>query len=344
MVLIIIQHFGVGAGFSIFAQADLDKSGWLPLYRFFLINGNINVNVVNFCRIITECWQQAWLPGNNLVVDESVYEFLGESPCHVYIPRKPHPNGLMSYGLSGYTAELRMPMLVDLEPWVPTNKLSARDAAKALVDRLCKFHGDALHPPHIIMDSAFGSFSDASEYYSKGVVVTMSIAENKKAWLWDMLTYDCPLDSGRVALVPMDGANQFLLASAYHVKTDSDKIVDIRTITTAFRWTRPIELEPMVLRLGQRRTHATGFFEYETFWADGDITWQQARSFMDDDGTFTDIWLENAAFEDIEDALGDLAAAALINICEAKSWKARFLYIMLIYLISLFRKPGPKRS
>ena len=92
-------------------------------------------DIVDLCRVIGAQWQQAWEPGNTLVVDESVYAFLGESPCHTYIPRKPHPNGLLSYGISGYTSVLRLPMLLDLEPWVPGNKLSARDSAKALVAR-----------------------------------------------------------------------------------------------------------------------------------------------------------------------------------------------------------------
>ena len=65
----------------------------------------------------------------------------------------------MSYGLSGYTSVLKMPMLLDLEPWVPSNKLSARDSAKALAART-----RAAHPTlalHLVMDSAFGSFAES---------------------------------------------------------------------------------------------------------------------------------------------------------------------------------------
>src|SRR5437868_2857344 len=107
----------------------------MPYYRFSSINGNIAVNVLQFSRLIGNRWRAVWRPGNTLVVDESVYDFSGRSECHAWIPRKPHPNGLLSYGLSGYTSVMRLPMLLDVEPWVPKNKLTPRESGKALVAR-----------------------------------------------------------------------------------------------------------------------------------------------------------------------------------------------------------------
>jgi hypothetical protein len=292
----------------------------LPLYRFNVINGNMKPDTLQLCRIVGAQWQRAWQPGNTFVVDESVYEYLGESPCHVYIPRKPHPNGIMSYGLAGYTSVLKMPMLLDLEPWVPSNKLSARDSAKALAART-----RAAHPTlalHLVMDSAFGSFADVSYYHSRGVVVTMSMTENKKPWLWGLLGYRCPLDSGRAALLPMDAPGHHLLASLYHVKSDSGKLIDIRTVTSAFAYTAPETVDEVVASIGQRRKSQNGFFEYETIWADGTTTWQQAGSFMDMDGTFNMIWLQQARAEDVEAALLDVDLEAL---CDHQSWKVGLL-------------------
>jgi len=62
----------------------VNRDGWLPKYRFYLINGNVRGDILAFCQDVTERWRQAWQPGNTMMVDESVYEFLGESPCHVY--------------------------------------------------------------------------------------------------------------------------------------------------------------------------------------------------------------------------------------------------------------------
>jgi hypothetical protein len=37
------------------------------------------------CSLITSRWLKVWLPGNVVVIDESIYEYLGESPVHVSV-------------------------------------------------------------------------------------------------------------------------------------------------------------------------------------------------------------------------------------------------------------------
>ena len=171
------------------------------------------------------------------------------------------------------------------------------------------------------MDSAFGSFGDVSEYYSKNVTVTMLMAENKKPWLWSLLGYQCPLEAGRTALLHMDAGDQRFLASLYRTKSDSGKIIDIRTVTSAFVFTAPEIDEYVVTAIGDRRTNADGLYEYETTWAGGATTWQQARAFMDDDGTFNFIWLQKADDEDVRAALVDLTADELMELCDRQHWK-----------------------
>lgn len=39
----------------------------------------------DICSLITERWQKVWIPGNVVVIDESVYEYQGESPVHVFV-------------------------------------------------------------------------------------------------------------------------------------------------------------------------------------------------------------------------------------------------------------------
>jgi hypothetical protein len=299
----------------------LQKTGWLPKYRFFVINGKMKPNIIKLCNIVRARWRQAWRPGNTFVVDESVYEFFGSCPCHVFIPRKPHPNGILSYGLSGYTAVLKLPMLLDIEPWVPLNKYSARDSATHLVDRLIAAFPDL--QPHIVMDSLFGSFVDIHRYYSKGVTVTMSMTETPYKWLWDLLVWQCPLNAGRAALLPIEESDVHYIASAYHVESESGKINDIRTITSAFAFQEAERAEVVVTAVSSRRTDQNGFFEYETHWVDGDVTWQLAQSFMNDDGTFTYKWLEFAEEEDIRAVLQSCTNDRLGEICEHQSLKVR---------------------
>lgn len=294
-------------------------ANWLPKYRFFLINGNLKVDLEKFCNILSSRSQLAWQPSNTLVVDESVYDSDCTSPVHVYIPRKPHPNGLLSYGLAGFTAYGEFPMLLDLETYLPGNRVSARDAARRLAERFQQNHSHL--QLHLVADSAFGSFKEANYYLDKGVMVTMSMSYKEKPWLWDLLAHRSPLDCGRSALVPADESNSAIVANTFHTKSDSDKIIDILTISTAFQLKRSDNGEEKVLKVGTRRSNRRGDFEYETFWADGSVTWQSAQSFMDPDGAFNIMWLEKAEKEDVRMALNGSTAATLVAICASQKWK-----------------------
>lgn len=222
-------------------------------------------------------------------------------------------------------------MLLDVEPWIAGNKLTPRDNGKALVARAQRAHPEIGF--HIVMDSAFGSFSDVSEYHSKGVLVTMSMMENKTAWLWSLLKWICPLESGRVALCPIEGSNSKFLASIYRTQSDSGKMIDIRTVTSAFSFTPPPIDGDLVVSVGERRALPEGDFEYLTTWADEDETWQRAASFMDPDGTFVFVWLKQAGPEDIRAALKDLTQDELVGLCDLQRWKVPLLLCLNLGLM-----------
>lgn len=236
-----------------------------------------------------------------------------------YIPRKPHPNGLLSYGMAGYTAVEKMPIVLDLDPHLPGHRTHAHQALRTLMRRLKKAHPSLT--PHVIADSAFGSFTTLEQMRDLGAHATFSMPSNQRAWLWEMLAWDCTLSSGRTALLPIDGGDELAVVSVYHVKSESARIIDIRTLSTGFTWTRPESGESAVTRIGSRRTSNNGTFEYETYWGDGNVSWHQARSFMDDDGTFNISWLKVATAEDVRDALVDLTVEGLASICDAQGWK-----------------------
>lgn len=291
-------------------------------------------SLLDLCRTCGTRWQSVWKAGNTVVVDESVYANDSNCPCHVYIPRKPHPNGLLSYGLSGYTAVMRLPILLDIEPWLPGNKLSASESAQRLVNRMRVAHPRLT--PHVVMDSLFGSFEVVEKYKRDGVLVTMSMDLQKKQWLWDLLAWECPLESGRAALFPFKDLDGGFLASLYHVQTDTGKIIDIRTISSAFGFEVPEKDETAVLSIGERRTDDHDFFIYETQWIDGDTTWEYAHSFMDADGTFNSIWLLQAAEEDIRAALVDLTVEGLSEVCRQQNWKVRSSALSFLFNLTLF--------
>jgi hypothetical protein len=154
-----------------------------------------------------------------------------------------------------------------------------------------------------------------------GAHATFSMPSTQRTWLWDALAWDCPLSSGRTVLLPILDGTEHVLANIFHIKSESDKIVDIRTLSSGWTWTLPPSAEWAVGRVGERRTNEDGNFEYETHWGDGTVTWQPARSFMDEDGTYNISWLKIATAEDLGDSLVDLTTEALSSICDAKGWK-----------------------
>ena len=68
------------------------------------------------------------------MVDETLFSYIGASPVRRYIPRKPHPNGLLGYALASYTivGTDRLPILFDFEPYVVGNTPSAQEAMMRL--------------------------------------------------------------------------------------------------------------------------------------------------------------------------------------------------------------------
>jgi hypothetical protein len=184
-------------------------------------------------------------------------------PAPSYIPRKPHPNGLLSYGIASYTAVEKMPIVLDLVPHLPGARTNPHAALLELTHRFRKAHPAI--PLHVVADSAFGSFTTIEKMRDLGAHATFSMAPNHKPWLWEMLAWECDIDSGRTVLLPILDGREHALASVFHVKSETDKLIDIRTMTTGFSWTRSESAEWTVSKIGQRRTNDDGVFGVRNF-------------------------------------------------------------------------------
>lgn len=105
-------------------------------------------------------------PGSKLAIDESMWEFLGQCPVRRFIPRKPHPNGLLAYGVAGYliVGFHKIPIVYDYEPYTLNNLVGPHEAMMRLVRRLCERHPQLKF--HFFVDSAFGSFERMREINS----------------------------------------------------------------------------------------------------------------------------------------------------------------------------------
>lgn len=124
--------------------------------------------MVGLAYALGDSWSTLFSPGTVVVVDESLYEFNGDCPVRRYIPRKPHPNGLLVYAMATYVhaGADKLPVVLDLEPYAVGNLVSAQEAMMRLASRL-RTRKPHLRP-HLVVDAAFGSFDRLRELKDLG--------------------------------------------------------------------------------------------------------------------------------------------------------------------------------
>lgn len=248
-------------------------------------------------------------PGNQLVVDESVYAFEGACPVKRHIPRKPHPNGLETFGLAGYIAvgASFLPFVLDIEPVAVGNELAPQEALMLLHSRL-RDRFPSLRPS-LAVDSAFGSFARLVEINQAGGDATMSMSPVVKPWLWEMLSYGCGLDEGRVALV----RGQDIYVGCYSVLTASGERHLIKIISSACKAERLEEEESEEVEVADvtDRRERRNILEYLTHFSDGTESWLTSNEFIDQDGKVNLTWLNVVSEDDLSTALSSYTQAQL---------------------------------
>lgn len=204
-------------------------------------------------------------------------------------------------------------MVLDVEPHVFGNSAPPRSVARILCERFVANFPDV--QLYVTLDSAFGSIEDLHSLQQIGVRATMSVSSNIEAWLWELLLFKCPLDSGRMALYRGREKNMAIIAAAQHSVSNSGKFIDLRTITTCFDFEMPDETETRVTAIKERIIYPDGRRKYRTLWADGDVTIVPAENFLDMDGTFTRCFLERANKTDLLAALSVHDVESLQEMC-----------------------------
>lgn len=241
-----------------------------------------------------------------MVIDESIYEFEGECPVRKYIPRKPHPNGLETFGLASYLniGTHRLPVVLDLEPYTIGNELTPQEAMIRLHSRIRDRFPQLV--PSLVVDSAFGSFDRLEEIVDAGGNATMSMASQVKPWLWETLNWDCGLDQGRVALLPQHN----VVVASYQVLSETGSWHQLKMISSACGIERADDEEKEVMNVDDRR-EARGRLEYLTHFSDGSEEWLAADQFIDVDGTVNLSWLNFVSAADLERAFSSFTQAQL---------------------------------
>ena len=173
------------------------------------------------------------IPTEYMVVDETVYEFEPKDHTKLkrkqanqvnrstnlhdalapkrFIPRKPHPNGLVVYHAAFDTQH--GPYLYDLEPDLLVNSpLNPRDA---LMNIATRWSNDI--SLHLTTDAGFTDYDLFSNFLTKGIYLTSSFNSGHKLWLYDFLYKICPPQSA-VAVSDKNGIVWSLLRSTEEKK------------------------------------------------------------------------------------------------------------------------------
>jgi hypothetical protein len=237
-------------------------------------------------------------PARVLVVDESLFEYKGRGGPIQYIPSKPHQRGFLVYGLAGDVSvggEL-MPVVLDFEPKTFGNEVLPQEAMMRLHSTL-RSRVPNLHP-HLVVDSAFGSFERLAELVEAGGGATMSALQVRKDWLWELLDWKCGINEGRAAFLPQ----QNIVIGSFKLQNENGGYHQLKIISSGCQVDVNPDAEAVVLKVSARRESSDGF-EYLTHFADGQTEWLPMQHFMDDDGTTNIAWLNFIEKEDLEEEL-----------------------------------------
>lgn len=182
-------------------------------------------------------------------------EAIGKFIPVVFIPRKPHPNGLLiylvvtyiinplysskkrqsnpSWAHAGKDKKFRnhfLPIIVDIIPHLKASDTNPQAVVKKVMENW-KFQGPK---PHIITDSAFGSFELMKEVSEKGFYWTSSIPSDNNNPLWQVLSHNLATGSWRAAM------KDNVIASCSVITSKKGKFVYKHVISNAFQ-TIPVD-------------------------------------------------------------------------------------------------------
>jgi len=141
-------------------------------------------------------FQKHWTPGSIVSFDESVYSYQprkatkakaeekGAAIPTVYIPRKPHPNGLLNWLCVSKSSTTGLPFVLDFEPHLSFPTISGQNALR-------KIHTRWSYPvrPCFVADATIGSFELLQELHASGSFGCFSMSKKSKGWLLILLAH-----------------------------------------------------------------------------------------------------------------------------------------------------------
>lgn len=177
------------------------------------------------------------------VIDESVIgyqprlevkqkaELNGEPIPVTYIPRKPHPNGLLIYLACTFISHptklnSKLPYIIDIWSHLKVGDIGPQTAFMAILDRWQNNKN-----VHFVADSAFGGWEMLEAIKSWGGKGTLAMNNINSPWLWEILKKNVPPNCSRIA---NSTKNSFLAFNHTIIDKIDNKFVHQHIITNAF--------------------------------------------------------------------------------------------------------------
>jgi hypothetical protein len=176
-------------------QFQVLPDGWeswpISLPRLNAILGSLTADFPVLSGLLRESWKAAIDPGEEFCVDEAIFDFFSQvdmSSPQRFIPRKPHPHGLLCFFAAFKTAH--GPYVFDLEPDVEVNPLNSRLALQRIVHR---WHWG--QTPHAYFDAGFSGEETLETLSDINTMFTASVNIAHKRAPYENLRRFCPLNS-----------------------------------------------------------------------------------------------------------------------------------------------------
>jgi len=204
--------------------------------RYSAIMGCLNVDFGQFSEILRESWKDAIEPGTEFVVDETMYSFAGHQlDCPKrYIPRKPHPNGLLMYTAAFKTAQ--GPFVFDVEvDHIFNNPLNGRAVLRDMVERW-----PWPNQFHVVFDAGFSGDQEHDLLEDLSCFFTGSVNQAHKKWLVDLLKRHCAAQE-HIAVVDAHGR---VWSFAKDTIANAEHFVVSNAFKTTAKKTREVAITP----------------------------------------------------------------------------------------------------
>jgi hypothetical protein len=165
-------------------------------------------------QAITEILNEAWMTAvdhiSTLLLDETIAAYQPSAPVKqehdasgepipvVFIPRKPHPNGLELLHYSTLVGDPNsngfLPYTLYIIPHLQQGDASPLDAVRTFLSRW-----PFPNKPHFVADAGFGTWEILDTIKNWGGTATISFPVGTQPWIWELLSYNLPIDHWRAA-------------------------------------------------------------------------------------------------------------------------------------------------